>query len=128
MLKKIEISEPTFETERNWKEEDLYIVTKYRIISCTDFNDKTKEIKEILSVREEKISDANKIKSLTEEKYLETDCIRWYDIATLSLTWWFRTKYKYEVKEKDVHKIGNKEIDKQKGLPYEIWKCEKNDN
>ena len=50
------------------------------------------------------------------------DHVRWYDILSISITWWFRTKYLYEVHEQKVHKIGNKEIKGEKEHTKDIWK------
>lgn len=51
-----------------------------------------------------------------------TDHVRWYDILTITITWWFRTKYLYEVHEQEVHKIGNIEIKGEKEHTKDIWK------
>ena len=50
------------------------------------------------------------------------DYVRWYDYATLSITWWFRNKYLYEIYETNVHEIEGKIINGEiinKGLKWE---------
>lgn len=121
MFKKVERSEVESETEESNKK-NIYIVKTFRRIKCTDFKNQTKEIKEYLSERNEKLSDSNKIRTDVSERYKMTDHVRWYDILSISITWWFRTKYLYEVHEQKVHKIGNKEIKGEKEYTKDIWK------
>ena len=121
MFKKIERGEIEKEVEESNKK-NIYIVKEFRRIICTDFKDQTKEIKEYLSERKEELSDSNLIRTDVTDKFIKTDYVRWYDVLTLSLTWWFRTKELYEVYEQKVHKIGNKEIKEEKEHTKDIWK------
>lgn len=120
MFKKVERSEIIEETEKT-SDKTIYIVKKYRKIICTDFNDKQKIIIENVGEEEQRLSEKNRLRSKADKKYIKTDHIRIYDFLSLSLTWWFRTKYYYEISEFDIHKIGNKEIEYQNKPTKFIW-------
>ena len=42
-------------------------------------------------------------------------------MVSLSLTWWFRTKYLYEIHETDIHEIENKEIKAATKHTHDEW-------
>jgi hypothetical protein len=121
MFKNVERGDIETETEESNKK-SIYIVKEFRRIICTDFKNQTKEIKEYLSEKEEELSDSNIIRTDVSEKHIMKDHVRWYDILSISITWWFRTKDLYEVHEQKVHKIGNKEIKGEKEHTKDIWK------
>ena len=74
------------------------------------FNDQTKEIIENIDEKEEEISESNRIDTKTKKHYIKTDHIRWYDVVSLSISWWLRTKYLYKIYESGIHKIENEKI------------------
>lgn len=121
MFKKVERSEILKSVEKSLKNNNIYIVKSYRNISCTDFNDQTKYITENLGEKEVELSENNKIKIETKKKYIKTDHIRWYDVITVSLTWWFRTKYLYEIYETDIHQIEYKVIKADTKHTHDEW-------
>ena len=121
MFKKVERSEILKSVEKSQNNDNKYIVKSYRIIKCTDFNDQTKKITENIDEKEVGLSEANKIKTEIKKKYIKTDHIRWYDVVSLSITWWFRTKYLYEIHETDVHKIESKEIKGKTKHTHDEW-------
>jgi hypothetical protein len=121
MFKKVERSEILKSVEKSQNNDNKYIVKSYRIIKCTDFNDQTKKITENIDEKEVGLSEANKIKTEIKKKYIKTDHIRWYDVVSLSITWWFRTKYLYEIHEIDVHKIESKEIKGKTKHTHDEW-------
>ena len=120
MFKKVERGEIETSVEKTLKK-NTYLVTKYRIITCTDFNDQKKEIKEIIEIKEEELSDDNKIDSKETKKLIKNDHIRWYDVLSISLTWWFRTKHLYEIYETGIHKIGGQKIIGEKIHTEDRW-------
>lgn len=121
MFKKVERSEILKSVEKSQNNDNKYIVKSYRIIKCTDFNDQTKKITENIDEKEVGLSETNKIKTEIKKKYIKTDHIRWYDVVSLSITWWFRTKYLYEIHETDVHKIESKEIKGKTKHTHDEW-------
>ena len=66
MFKKVERSKILKSFEKSLKNNNIYKVKSYRIISCTDFNDQTKNIIENLGEKEVKLSEDNKMR--TEKK------------------------------------------------------------
>jgi hypothetical protein len=121
MFKKVERTEILKSVEKSQNNNNKYIVKSYRIIKCTDFNGQTKKITENIDEKEVGLSEANKIKTEIKKKYIKTDHIRWYDVVSLSITWWFRTKYLYEIHETDVHKIESKEIKGKTKHTHDEW-------
>ena len=113
MFKKVERSKEDTEVENTLKK-DTFKVTIFRNITCTDFNDHQKIIKDIISVKEESLSELNRIRSEIEKEYIGADDFQWFDYFTLSLSYWIRAKYIYKIDEWDYHLIGNKEIKHQK--------------
>lgn len=99
----------------------LYRVKTYRVITCTDFDNKRKEINETLEIKLEKLSDANRNETKKRKKYKRRDGVRWYDIVTLSISWWFRKKDLYSIYYYDVHKIGNLFIEAEERYIEDIW-------
>ena len=95
MFKKVERSEEKESTEVIY-EKKLYKVEKYRVITCTDFNDQKREIKEFLEQRLEELTDSNKKYTKITKKYKKTDEYRWYDYLSLTITRWFRKIDLYE--------------------------------
>ena len=61
MFKKVERSKILTSVEKSLKNNNIYVVKSYRIISCTDFNDQTKNINENLGEKEVELSEYNKI-------------------------------------------------------------------
>ena len=121
MFKKVKRSEILKSVEKSPNNNNKYIVKSYRIIYCTDFNNQTKNITENIDEKEVELSKANKIKTEIKKKYIKTDHIRWYDIVSFSITWWFRTKYLYEIHETDIHKIENKRIKGETKHTHDKW-------
>ena len=122
MFKKVERSKEYTTTEETLKK-DTYIVKILQNITCIDFNDQKKIIINVLSEKEETLSELNKISSEIEDKYTgKADKFRWYDYFTGTLFYWVRPKYKYKIDEFDYHKIGNKKIKKQKKPSEYVWK------
>ena len=121
MFKKVERRQILKSVEKSPNNNNKYIVKSYRIIKCTDFNGQTKKITENIDEKEVGLSEANKIKTEIKKKYIKTDHIRWYDVVSLSITWWFRTKYLYEIYETDVHKIESKEIKGKTKHTHDEW-------
>ena len=122
MFKKVERSKEYTTTEETLKK-DTYIVKILQNITCIDFNDQKKIIINVLSKKEETLSELNKISSEIEDKYTgKADKFRWYDYFTGTLFYWVRPKYKYKIDEFDYHKIGNKKIKKQKKPSEYVWK------
>lgn len=121
MFKKVERGDIEQETVNSYKK-DVYIVKSFRIIKCTDFKDQIKSIRENISETSVELSDSNVIRTEASEKFIGQDIIRWYDIVSLSITWWFRTKNLYEEYEQKIHQIGNKEIKGKKEHTKDIWK------
>lgn len=99
----------------------IYIVKKYRIITCTDFNDQKKEIIENILEKEEELSESNRIGTKIKKYYITKDHVRWYDVATLSISWWFRTKYLFGIYESEIHKIENEIIVGDKKHMEDRW-------
>ena len=120
MFKKVERSDIKTSVTKSSKK-DTYIVKKYRIITCTDFNDQEKEITENIDEYEEALSESNRIETKTKKKYIKTDHLRYYDWLSLSLSWWFRSKYLYREYEYGIHKIGNKKIVGEEKYTEDIW-------
>lgn len=114
MFKKVERSEELTKVEEDTFKSDTFIVTKFRNITCTDFNGHEKIITDIISVKEESLSELNKKRTEIEKKYIGADNFHWYDYCTLTISYWFRAKYIYKIDEWDYHLIGNKEIKHQK--------------
>ena len=121
MFKKVERSQILKSVEKSPNNNNKYIVKSYRIIKCTDFNDQTKNITENIDEKEVGLSEANKIETEIKKKYIKTDHIRWYDIVSLSITWWFRTKYLFEIHETDFHKIEDKRIEGETKHTHDEW-------
>lgn len=120
MFKNVERSEPYTKVEKTLRD-DTFIVKELRNITCTDFKNRQKIIIEVISEKEERLSELNRIKTDTEKQYLEPDVFRWYDYWTLTLSYWFRAKYYYQIDEYDYHKIGNVEIKYQKKPTEYVW-------
>ena len=120
MFKKVERS-GIKESVKKSSKKDIYIVKKYRVITCTDFNDQKKEINETIDEYEEALSDANRIGTKTKKKYIQRDHIRYYDVLSLSLTWWLRDKDLYKIYESGIHKIGNEEIVGEEKYTEDKW-------
>jgi hypothetical protein len=120
MFKKVERS-GIKESVKKSSKKDTYIVKKYRVITCTDFNGQKKEINETIDEYEEALSESNQIRTKTKKKFIEKDHIRFYDVLSLSLTWWFRSKYLFRIYESGIHKIGNEEIVGEEKYTEDIW-------
>ena len=120
MFKKVDRS-GIKESVKKSSKKDIYIVKKYRVITCTDFNDQKKEINETIDEYEEALSDANRIGTKTKKKYIQRDHIRYYDVLSLSLTWWLRDKDLYKIYESGIHKIGNEEIVGEEKYTEDKW-------
>ena len=120
MFKNVERSDIYTKVEKTLYD-DIFIVKELRNITCIDFKNRQKIIIEVISEKKERLSELNKIKSETEKKYLKADDFQWYDYWTLTLSYWFRAKYYYQIDEYDYHAIGN-EVIKHKKKPTEvIW-------
>ena len=67
MFKNVERSEPYTKVEKTLRD-DTFIVKELRNITCTDFNNRTKIIIEVISEKEERLSELNRIKTDIEKK------------------------------------------------------------
>lgn len=120
MFKKIERSEIHIKVKKTYKDY-IYLVTKYRIINCTDFNDQTKGIEEIISEEEVELTESNRIYTKKRKKYIKTDHYRWYDHSTFYITWYFRRTILYEVREISFHQVGDKIIEGKPIYIEAVW-------
>ena len=120
MFKDVVQSEIYTKVEKTLRD-DTFIVKELRNITCTDFKDRQKVIYEVISEKEERLSELNKIKTETEKIYLKADDFQWYDYSTITISYWLRTKYYYKIDKYDYHTIGNVIIKHQQKPTEYIW-------
>lgn len=103
----------------------FFVERTFRIIKCTDFDDKITQVEHILNERE--IAPCDPIRTQTVTKIGYKKDVEWYDVLTIGISWLIRdtTLYKeylikyYEVKDEK----GNKHIiEGQEVFQREYWK------
>ena len=122
MFKNIKKSDIITKTEENNENKGFYIVTKSYKITFTDFNGEKIEKEHIFSIHEKAPSVANLKKTIELEEFTKYDDIRWYDVLSLSISWWIRETKIYRVYTQKIYEIGNKEIYGKKIYKTTIWK------
>ena len=120
MFKKVEQSDIYTKVEKTLRD-DTFIIKELRNITCTDFKDHQKVIFEVISEKEERLSEINKIKTEIEKKYLKADDFYWYDFCTITISYWLRSKYYYQIDEYNYYTIGNVVIKHQKKPTEYVW-------
>ena len=122
MFFKIEKSDIITKTEESKENKGFFIITKFYKITFTDFNGTKIETERIFSIHEESPSEANLIETKKIEKFIKYDDIRWYDVLSLSATWWIRDTKIYRVYIQKIYKIGDKIIKGDEIYETTIWK------
>ena len=102
-----DILERSIESQAN---KGFYKVTKYRTITCTDFDDKKTQFEEILEEKEVALTDCKIIRTEEEFEYIEKDEVRWYDVATIGIARIVRNTKKYQVYKINYYQVGNKVV------------------
>ena len=110
MFKKVETSGIFERLIKSQVNKGFYKVTKYRIITCIDFDDKKTQFEEILEEKEFALTDCKIIRTEEEFEYIEKDEVRWYDVATLGIARKIRNRKKYEVYKVNYYQVGNKVV------------------
>lgn len=122
MFYKIEKSDIITKTEESKENKGFFIITKFYKITFTDFNGTKIETERIFSIQEESPSEANLIETKRIEKFIKYDDIRWFDVLSLSATWWIRDTKIYRVYIQKIYKIGDKIIKGDEIYETTIWK------
>lgn len=114
MFKKVETSCILERSIKSQVNKGFYKITKYRTITCTDFDDKKTQFEEILEEKEVAPTDCKIIKTEEESEYIEKDEVRWYDVATLGIARIIRNTKKYKVYKINYYQVGNKQVKGEK--------------
>jgi hypothetical protein len=106
------------------KNKGFYIVTKYLDITYIDFHDVKTKGEAILEEKEVAPANCEEIKGKEKEIQEEdgSDDVRWYDVASLGLTWMIRDTKRYKVYKIKVYKVGDKEVEGEKTFDRVIYK------
>ena len=110
MFKKVEKSDILERSIESQKNKGFYIVTKYKIITCTDFDDKKTQFEMILEEKEVAPTSCKVNKTEEESEFMEKDEVRWYDVATLGIARIIRDTKKYQVYKVNYYQVGDKEV------------------
>lgn len=111
MFKDVKISEIKEKSKESQKNKGFYIITKFKTITCIDFDDTKTEFDEILEEKEKAPKDCEVIDTKYESDFVENDEVRWYDVVTLGIARAIRNTKKYNVYKINVYKVGDKRID-----------------
>lgn len=108
-----EVKERSRESAKN---KGFYIVTKYLDITYIDFHDIKTKGEAILEEKEVAPDNCEEIKEKEHEVEEEdgTDDVRWYDVASLGITWAIRSTKRFKVYKIKVYKVGDKEVEGDK--------------
>lgn len=98
------------------KNKGFYIVTKYLDITYIDFHDIKTKGEAIIEEKEVAPDNCEEIKDKEHEIEEEdgSDDVRWYDVASLGLTWALRSTKRYKVYKIKVYKVGDKDVEGDK--------------
>ncbi len=84
-----EILERSKESEKN---KGFYIVTKYRTITCIDFDDRKSIVENIIEEKEISPSEFKILKTEEEFEFYGADDLQWYDVVSLGISRAIRKK------------------------------------
>ena len=110
MFKSVKISNIKERSRESDRLKDFYIITKYRTITCVDFDSTITEIEEIIEEKEVAPKDCNIVETQEESEFMENDEVRWYDIITLGIARAIRNTKKYRVYKINYYQVGDKKI------------------
>ena len=110
MFKKVNVSSILEKSRKSEKNKGFYIITKYRIITCIDFDNRETKTENILEQKEVTPQDCKLIRTEEELVYDENDEVRWYDIATIGIARAIRNTKKYKVYKVHIYQVGDQEI------------------
>lgn len=100
-----EIKERSIESQKN---KNFYIITKYKTITCIDFDDKETVLEDIIEEKEVAPKDCEVDHVDEEEEFLEKDDIQWYDVVSLGIIRVLRKTKKYQIYKINCYKVGDK--------------------
>ena len=123
MFKEV-IEEVKERSKESTKNKGFYIVTKYLDITYIDFNDIKTKGEAIIEEKEVVPKNCEEIKEKEHEIEVEdgSDDIRWYDVATLGISWAIRSTKRYKVFKIKVYKVGDKEVEGDKTYDRVIYR------
>ena len=101
------IKERSIESKRN---SNLFIITKYRTITCVDFNEYKTESEEILEEKEVNLKDCKIAYTREESEFLEDDEVKFYDVLSFGIARAIRNTKKYRIYRVNYHQVGDKII------------------
>ena len=110
MFKDVQSSEILERSKESEKNKGFYIVTKYRTITCIDFNNKKTELEQIEEEKEVVPKDCQVISTEEKSEFMEKDEIRFIDIATLGIARVIRNTKKYKVYKINTYQVGDKQV------------------
>ena len=110
MFKDIYVSEILEKSEESDKNKGFYIVTKYRTITCVDFDGRKSTFEHIIEEKEITPSQCKIIKTEEEFEFCGSDDVQWFDIMSLGIARAVRNTKKYKVYKVYHYKVGDKII------------------
>lgn len=110
MFKNVEISPILERSKESKKNKGFYIVTKYKTITCTDYDDTKSIIEEIIEEKEVVPTECKIIETEEVSEKIGTDEVRWYDIVSLGIARAIRNTDKYQVYKINTYQVGDKKI------------------
>ena len=110
MFKDVKISEIKERSVESQKNKNFYIITKYKTITCIDFDDKKTELEDIIEEKEVAPKDCEIDHVDEEEDFLEKDEVKWYDVVSLGLIRAIRKTKKYQIYKVNCYRVGDKII------------------
>ena len=110
MFKNVEVSPILERSVQTKKNPDFYIVTKYKTITCIDYDDTKSTIEEIVEEKEVAPKDCKVIDTEEVSEKIGTDDVRWYDIVSLGIARAIRNTDKYQVYKINTYQVGDKRI------------------
>ena len=110
MFKDIYVSEILEKSKEMEKNKGFYIVTKYRTITCVDFDGRKSTFEHIIEEKEITPSQCKIIKTEEEFEFCGSDDVQWFDIMSLGIARAVRNTKKYKVYKVYHYKVGDKII------------------
>ena len=109
MFKDVQSSEILERSKESEKNKGFYIVTKYRTITCIDFDDGKSIVENIKDEKEISPSEFKILKTEEEFEFYGADDLQWYDVVSLGIARAIRKK-KYKVYKINYYQVGDKII------------------
>ena len=110
MFKDVQSSEILERSKESEKNKGFYIVTKYRTITCIDFDDHKSIVENIIEEKEISPSECKILKTEEEFEFYGADDLQWYDVVSLGIARAIRKKKKYKVYKINYYQVGDKII------------------